>query len=471
MRTAPTPRLSRTERLALPNPDPESFRGTEVAIVLPTLNEEGGLTSTFRQIPLGPLTAAGWKVRPLVVDGGSTDRTREVARELGIPVLHQRTSGKGGAIRESLAWLREAGVRHVVVLDADSTYPGDMVGRVLELLRSGAGLVVGVRQPLRDKPVAIRDMIHRAGNAFLNYVAGQVSGHTVLDLCSGFWGLDLQSGADQRLYSIGFEIEAELFLGAYRSGVPVVQIPIPYSDRIGVAKLRAVRDGGRIFVTILRQARVGALSAPVRSQSQASSSLAREVLSACFVHGGRDLVVVADRSRRAEAQLLMDHMVGTEISASLVLRSTPSAPAGPVASASISDAGRAMVVTFPPSSAQDPKGLPPTQLFLRGTDAAIQLLLSEPKWLPAASPSGLPPAAGAHVSGGFMFEPKEAAITPGRGFFRSLLAAPGIDLEMLFMNANGLAGTVIRDPSTFPESAPKDRGSSVLETEREFATQ
>jgi dolichol-phosphate hexosyltransferase len=469
MRTTPIPRLSRTERLALPNPDPESFRGIEVAIVLPTLNEEGGLTSTFRQIPLGPLTAAGWKVRPLVVDGGSTDRTREVARELGIPVLHQRSSGKGGAIRESLAWLREAGVRHVVVLDADSTYPGEMVGRVLELLRSGAGLVVGVRQPLRDKPVTIRDMIHRAGNAFLNYVAGQVSGHTVLDLCSGFWGLDLQSGADQRLYSIGFEIEAELFLGAYRSGVPVVQIPIPYSDRIGVAKLRAVRDGARIFVTILRQARAGVLVASPRSQ--ASSSLAREVLSACFVHGGRDLVVVADRSRRAEAQLLMDHMVGTEISASLVLRSTPSAPAGQAASASVSDAGRAMVVTFPPSSALDPKTLPPTQLFLRGTDAAIQLLLSEPKWLPAVSPSGLPPAAGPHISGGFRFEPKQATITPGRGFFRSLLAAPGIDLEMLFMNANGLAGTVIRDPSSFTESAPKDRGGSVLETERELATQ
>ncbi|MCI4346095.1 MAG: glycosyltransferase family 2 protein [Thermoplasmata archaeon] len=468
MRTAPNPRLSRLERLALPNPDPESFRGVEVAVVLPTLNEEGGLEKTFRQIPLGPLTSAGWKVRPLVVDGGSTDRTKEVARELGIPVLHQRSSGKGGAIRESLAWLRAAGVRHVVVLDADSTYPGEMVGRVLELLRSGAGLVVGVRQPLRDKPVAVRDMIHRAGNAFLNYIAGQVSGHTVLDLCSGFWGLDLESGADQKLYSLGFEVEAELFLGAYRSGVPVVQIPIPYSDRIGVAKLRAVRDGAKIFVTILRQARGRIVYSPARSQ--ANSSLAREVLSACFVHGGRDLVVVADRSRRAEAQLLLDRMAGTEISASLVLRSGLGGHGSAVPAGSAGDRARSMVVTFPPSSTLEPSAQPPTEFFLRGTDASIQLLLSEPRWLPGGASSAIPRGAGASRSGGFRFEPKEATITPGRGFLRSLLTAPGIDLEMLFMNANGLDGTVIRDLPRFAERSPSDGGSSVLESERDLAT-
>ncbi|MCI4363600.1 MAG: glycosyltransferase family 2 protein [Thermoplasmata archaeon] len=469
MRTAPTPRLSRLERLALPNPDPESFRGVDVAVVLPTLNEEGGLATTFRQIAFGPLLAAGWRIRPLVVDGGSTDRTLEVARELDIPVLHQRSSGKGGAIRESLAWLRAAGVRHVVVLDADSTYPGEMVGRVLELLRSGAGLVVGVRQPLRDKPVAIRDMIHRAGNAFLNYVAGQVSGHTVLDLCSGFWGLDLQSGADQRLHSVGFEIEAELFLGAYRSGVPVVQIPIPYSDRIGVAKLRAVRDGARIFVTILRRARGRIAYSPVRSQ--ANSSLAREVLSACFVHGGRDLVVIADRSRRVEAQLLMDRMAGTEISASLVLRSTPTEIDAVFPSGATADSGNAMVVTFPPSARPSTAVQPPTELFLRGTNSAIQLLLSEPQWLPrGAAPVKTAGALASH-SGGFMFEPKEATITPGRGFLRSLLAAPGIELEMLFMNANGLAGTVIRDPPEVPGIRFSDRGSSVREAERDLATQ
>lgn len=73
----------------------DSFEAANAAIILPTLNEEAGLSQTLEDIPFDRLAGAGWRVRPLVVDGGSTDRTLEVAAAWGIPVLHQKSRGKG----------------------------------------------------------------------------------------------------------------------------------------------------------------------------------------------------------------------------------------------------------------------------------------------------------------------------------------------------------------------------------------
>jgi dolichol-phosphate hexosyltransferase len=124
------------------------FQDLDVVVVLPTLNEEHGLPQTLDGIPFDAIRAAGWTVRPLVMDGGSTDRTREVAHERGVAVLDQSGRGKGSAVREALHWLSERNVRFAVVLDADCTYPGKMVPAFIELLDAGSQLVVGVRQPV-----------------------------------------------------------------------------------------------------------------------------------------------------------------------------------------------------------------------------------------------------------------------------------------------------------------------------------
>src|ERR1700675_1320919 len=114
-----------------------TFQGVDVAVVLPTLNEEGGLARTLADIPFGAMCSGGRTVRPLVIDGGSDDRTLEVAHERGVFVLHQRAKGKGSAIREALEWLAGQGVPYAVVLDADYTYPGTAIPAVVELLEAG----------------------------------------------------------------------------------------------------------------------------------------------------------------------------------------------------------------------------------------------------------------------------------------------------------------------------------------------
>jgi hypothetical protein len=147
------------------------------------------------------------------------------------------------------------GVPLVVVLDADATYPGDRILPTVDLLRGGADLVIGVRHPAWGGPAGVRDLVHRVGNLGLSYVASVLARRPIFDLCSGFWGVSTERFAELGLSPSSFAIEADLVLRSIRRGYRVHQIPIPYYERVGVAKLRAFRDGGQILRTIISQAR------------------------------------------------------------------------------------------------------------------------------------------------------------------------------------------------------------------------
>ena len=278
--------------------DVSAIRGCDVAIVLPTLNEQDGLVRTLADIPYDALLTTGRRVVRVVIDGGSTDRTVEVAREHGLHVLRQTTPGKGAAIREALTWLAGEQVQYAVILDADFTYPGTAVPAVVELLEAGSQLVVGVREPDTSPKEDLRELVHRIGNRLLNIAASQLSGLPFLDLCSGFWGVDLEAMEPLQLASTGFEIEAELFTKAYRAGYAVTQIPISYRERIGTAKLHAIRDGAKILLTSIRYGRRDLRSA----FSSPSPSQFRDLLTLAMIAGGKEFVVMADDSRRSEAE-------------------------------------------------------------------------------------------------------------------------------------------------------------------------
>ncbi len=299
-----------------------SFEGVDLAVVLPTLNEQDGLGLTLADLPLAQLRASGRRVKVLVIDGGSTDRTLEVARAQGLAVLRQRSRGKGAAIREALEWLAARGVAHAVVLDADSTYSGATVPAAVELLEAGSQLVVGVREPVTKPGGDLRELIHRVGNRLLNITASQLAGIPFLDLCSGFWGVSLPTIPSLGLESNGFEIESELFTKAYRAGYTITQIPVAYRERIGIAKLHAVRDGTRILLTTLRFGR--------RQLSNAflppTGSRLRDLLSLAVVSGGDDLRIVVAEARREEAESLARRIRAGRPSARIAVELVPARP-------------------------------------------------------------------------------------------------------------------------------------------------
>jgi hypothetical protein len=278
---------------------PGAFKGVDLAILLPTLNEEEGLRQTYPELPLQSLREAGWKVRVLVIDGGSTDTTLSVAAGFGLTVLHQTSSGKGAALQEALRWLHGEGVGYAIVLDADCTYPGSAIGPMAALLEAGSDVVIGVRYPAAPQAGSLSDAVHRGGNAFLNFSASVLTHRPILDLCSGLWGVRVPAAADLQLESQRFEVEAELYVKAFRRGLAVSQIPITYRQRVGEAKLRATRDGVQIFLTLFRWA--ASPGFPPRPPPRVGPRYLRSLLAVLFVHGAANLAIASNPSQSAEA--------------------------------------------------------------------------------------------------------------------------------------------------------------------------
>ena len=122
---------------------------------------------------------------------------------------------------------------------------------LLMLPAAGNPVVVGSR---------IRGSIERGamsnanllGNRLLSGFASLLFRTRISDVCSGMWAFDSGKLKSLGLTAEGFELEADIFAECSLQGIPIVEIPIPYSKRIGEPKLR-LREGLRIAFALLRK--------------------------------------------------------------------------------------------------------------------------------------------------------------------------------------------------------------------------
>lgn len=218
-----------------------------LSVLIPALNEEEGVRKVLPKIPQNSLRRMGFEVAIELLDGGSSDRTRQYARERGATVYVQKGWGKGSAFREFLPSLQSD---YCVILDSDATYPPQRIPTFAKALRAGAPVVLGSRfkGKIHDGAMTAPNKI---GNLFLSRFGSILYGREVSDVCSGMWGFrtDLLKSFD--ISADGFDLEANLFAECVRRGLPIIELPIPYYRRIGSPKLR-LRTGLRIAWALLR---------------------------------------------------------------------------------------------------------------------------------------------------------------------------------------------------------------------------
>ncbi len=208
------------------------------------LNEEESLPHVLPRIPK-------WVDEVLVVDGGSTDRTVEIARWLrpDIRILHQSGKGKGDAIKYGV---QESTGDLIVTLDADGETDPDEIEQFIEPLLHGFDLVKGSRL-VKGRPSNMA--FHRwVGNKILAWTFNVLHGTRYTDVCSGysaFWkrtflGLDLTLDS--------FEMEQEALAKAARAGLKVAEVFHCDNGRIGgVSKISDVKQGLIDWWIIIRE--------------------------------------------------------------------------------------------------------------------------------------------------------------------------------------------------------------------------
>jgi dolichol-phosphate mannosyltransferase len=220
----------------------------DVCVLVPTLDE----VETVGSVVEGFVEQGYTNV--LVVDGGSTDGTREAATEAGARVVEQSGSGKGQAVREGL---RLVDAPYVLMLDGDGTYDPADADRMLAPLREGrAEHVIGDR--FADMREGAMPRLNRVGNRLMNGAFERIHGRALGDILSGYRAFTRESVERLSLTADGFTIETELSVECVKHRVPTVVVPITYRPRPSDSEpnLNPFRDGARILVSLYSLARM-----------------------------------------------------------------------------------------------------------------------------------------------------------------------------------------------------------------------
>jgi dolichol-phosphate mannosyltransferase len=210
----------------------------DVCILIPTLNEEetiGELIAEFKREGFDNI---------FVIDGNSTDATREIAKRAGVKVEIQRGKGKGIAVRQAF---EEIESEIIVMIDGDGTYsPSEARTLIGPILNHEAEHVVGNRFAYGGAFARL----HRFGNWGLNRVFSVGYGTKLSDILSGYRAFTKAAVNRMELAKEGFEIEVEMAIESVKKGMRIKEVPITYKERKGESKLHFLRDGARIAYTL-----------------------------------------------------------------------------------------------------------------------------------------------------------------------------------------------------------------------------
>ena len=147
-------------------------------VVIPAYNEEASLPSTVRE-----LRAKAPETEFVVVNDGSGDRTAEICRREGYPLLDLSTNlGLTGAFQTGVRYAYEAGYDAVMQLDADGQHDPAFIRPMAEKMeKEGLDLVLGSRFLTEKRNRSLR----MAGNALIEGAVRLTTGKRVTDPTCG----------------------------------------------------------------------------------------------------------------------------------------------------------------------------------------------------------------------------------------------------------------------------------------------
>ncbi len=227
--------------------------GIDLSIVIPAYNEEGGIAAVLDRILQESerlrTAAPGCNVEVLVINDGSTDRTAEVvARCPAVTLVNcPRNRGYGAALQTGF---RRAAGQSIAFLDADGTYPPEHLHVLYDtLVRTGADMVVGSRM----MGTATRmPLVRKIGNWMFARLIGWSGTGRITDGGSGMRVFRRAVLPGLLPLSNGLDFIVGMSVRAIHERLHVVEVPIPYDERVGESKLRVSADGIRFLRTILR---------------------------------------------------------------------------------------------------------------------------------------------------------------------------------------------------------------------------
>ena len=214
-----------------------------VTVILPTRNEEEALGPTIDAIP------RGWckNLEIMIIDGNSSDRTREIGLEKKIRVHLEDRKGYGRAYRTGFDVAKND---IIVTMDADCTYPAELVPTLVKrLLDDDLDFITCDRLSLAEE--GSMPGIHGFGNWALSFTARILFGYGIKDSQSGMWVFrkSIFDNEAMRPTNDGMPLSEEMKILARRvlGKKKAVEISVPYRPRVGEAEIHTWGDGWKNF--------------------------------------------------------------------------------------------------------------------------------------------------------------------------------------------------------------------------------
>jgi len=225
-------------RTNLTEPD---LRSESVTIVIPTLNEAESIGSVIDE-----LKECGFS-NILVVDGHSTDRTVEIAREKGVSVVLQHGSGKRDALETAFEIVKTP---YLVVMDGDMSYDAHDIKLLMDH-REGYDQVVGARRMTSGNMT----WLHRIGNRIITRAFNIFFATKLRDVCSGMYLIRTEKARTLQFSAGKLTVEEEILAQNSVEG-NVTDVPINYRPRLGgKSQVSTWRQGFADVVTLFDLAR------------------------------------------------------------------------------------------------------------------------------------------------------------------------------------------------------------------------
>jgi len=207
------------------------MENNEISIVIPAYNEENAISESIQTIN-SVMRETSMQYEIIVVDDGSSDKTAERAKKEDARVIQlEENMGYGAALKTGI---RRSSYETIVIIDADGTYPADMIPALVDAL-GDYDMVVGARTGDHVQAPKVR----APAKWVLKKLASYLAGRPIPDLNSGL--RVIRKSLVKRFVHLlpqGFSFTTTITLASLCSGSLVKYVPINYYARVGTSKIR-----------------------------------------------------------------------------------------------------------------------------------------------------------------------------------------------------------------------------------------